>query len=621
MQALVHVARSARPFANRRALALPRALHIRSPPVSVRSSPRPLRCAAALVFAAAALAGCGSSPRTGSAGGPASAIPATVPLYLEATVRPGGALKTDALAAGRTLTHQANPYLKLLAALQTPGSSTLDFTRDVAPWLGDHAAIFLSSLDASNQLLSLLQQDLLGSSPTASASPFAAKGLQGAIVLDTRDVAKARSFLAAQARRAGARATAYRGVPYYQAPSSGVALGIVHRFAVIGSEAGLHSVIDTTLGGASLAQTTDYTKLLAAAPSGALGHLYTNPGASPATGSAQPNASGVSGAGDAAQPGGPSGPASLLPLLAGARQANLSLVPSATSLTLDDDALASHSADQGGGLLSAGAAGVHALGELPAESWLAVGLGEVATTLSTDVQGLNGLLSLAGPSTPESSAAGFTAKGILEGILAPLSALSADSAEARSAFQSWMGSAGLFASGTGVVELRAGLAIVSHNPASSRAAVAKLAAILERHGGSAQTISIPGTDAAISARVSGLPVELDIADGRASDGQTKFVIGLGEASVQDALAPSRTLASSATLGSAATALGEGAQPSLIVNFPMLLGLLEGVGLSEDPTISPLLPYLRTLTTLAGAGHSLDGGVERLRLVLGLQQTG
>jgi hypothetical protein len=48
-------------------------------------------------------------------------------------------------------------------------------------------------------------------------------------------------------------------------------------------------------------------------------------------------------------------------------------------------------------------------------------------------------------------------------------------------------------------------------------------------------------------------------------------------------------------------------------------LLEGVGLSEDASISKVVPYLRSLTTLAGGGHSLGGGIERFRLVLGLQQ--
>ena len=50
----------------------------------------------------------------------------------------------------------------------------------------------------------------------------------------------------------------------------------------------------------------------------------------------------------------------------------------------------------------------------------------------------------------------------------------------------------------------------------------------------------------------------------------------------------------------------------------LLSLLEGVGLAEDPTVSKFTPYLRASTTLTGGGKSLGGGIERLRLVLGLQ---
>ena len=49
-----------------------------------------------------------------------------------------------------------------------------------------------------------------------------------------------------------------------------------------------------------------------------------------------------------------------------------------------------------------------------------------------------------------------------------------------------------------------------------------------------------------------------------------------------------------------------------------MGLLEGVGLTESPPISKLIPYLRSATTLAGGGRSLGGEVERFRLVLGLQ---
>ena len=245
---------------------------------------------------------------------------------------------------------------------------------------------------------------------------------------------------------------------------------------------------------------------------------------------------------------------------------NVSLVPSSSSIALDVDSLSTATATAGGGLAASAAEGAQALSELPGESWLAAGLGNVGVTLAGDVQALHGLASLitslggssgAGATTEESSSSGFNIKGVLEGFLTPLSALSAPGAQSQHDFLSWMSSAGLFASGSGIVNLRGGIVLDSKDPSLSKAAVAKLGAALEKSGGSVQPISIPGTDAAISARVNGLPVELDIANGVGSDGQTKFVIGLGEASVQDALKPSSTLLSAASTSTAAGTLGEG----------------------------------------------------------------
>jgi len=181
-----------------------------------------------------------------------------------------------------------------------------------------------------------------------------------------------------------------------------------------------------------------------------------------------------------------------------------------------------------------------------------------------------------------------------------------------------MGEAGIFASGSSVLELKAGVVIDSKNPTASRAAVAKLASALRAAGGEATTATISGTEAAVEAKLTGLPVTLVIADGRAADGQTKFVMGLGQSSIQDALNPSSTMSGASSYSAAQSALGEGIQPSVTVDFSTLLSLLEGVGLGEDPTVSKFVPYLRSSTTLSGGGKSLGGGVERLRLVLGLQ---
>jgi hypothetical protein len=479
----------------------------------------------------------------------------------------------------------------------------LNYKTDVAPWLGPRAGVFLTSLSAAGPLTATLEQGLLGSSSTSSSFPLANSAAQGAIVLDTSNVSKAQAFLNTQAQHAGAHASSYKGVSY-QVTAAGVAFGIVDRFAVIGSEAGLHSVIETTKGGPSLTQSSGYSKLLAAAPSGALAHIYSNPAGAQASAQTSTSQEGLSG---------------LLALLSSGRQANVSVVASANSLALDADTLSGSSS---AGLLSTDPQSAQALAELPGESWLAIGLGHVGENLPADVQSLRALASLTsiggatGVEAPASSS--LSIKSLLEGILAPLNALGAPTAQARHAFTSWMGPAGIFASGASLLELKAAVVIESKNPALSRAAVNELGDQLRKAGGTLQPVTIAGTEAAIGARLTGLPVVLDIAAGRDSAGHTKFVLGFGEASVTAALDPTSTLASASSRSSAASSIGEGAQPSIVLDLPTLLTLLEGVGLTEDPAISKFVPYLRSISTLAGGGHQLSGEVQRFRLVLGLQ---
>ncbi len=585
----------------------------RWPHQQVRSRPmtRRLMLLSLVLLAVLALtiAGCGSSAE-GTSIDPAKAVPATAALYAGVVVRPEGQLQKAASSAGRALTHQADPYLRLLGALQTPGSPALDFKRDVAPWLGPRAGVFLSAGASSSEaaisrLLKLVEQGLLGSAPSGGSFPFVAHSVQGAIVLDTRDTAKARSFLQKLASHAHAQSTSYRGVSYQAA--NGIAFGIVARLAVIGTEPALHAVIDTTSGRAlSLAHSPGYAKLQAAAPAGALAHVYANPGA-------------IS---EAAGKAGAQSSTSALSLLAGQRLLDASLVPSADSLAVNVDAAAPDEGTAAGGLFAASPDASRALGELPGESWLAVGIGDIGRALSSGAQPLQGLSSLGdlltGSSASEAPAAGLNVKGLAEGLFTPLRALVGDSAETKRDFTSWMGSAGLFAAGSGLLELKGGVVIDSKDPARSRAAVNKLAAKLRQDGGSVESTSIAGTDAAVAAHISGLPVVLDIADGRDTSGNTKFVIGLGEQSVEAALRPSSTLSGAASYGTAGAALGEGIEPSVLVEVPTLLGLLEGVGLSEDPTVSPFVPYLQSLGTISGGSKDLGNGIERFRLVLGLQ---
>jgi hypothetical protein len=575
-----------------------------------------------LVALAGALAGCGSSSSTGTKADPAGVVPSYAPVYIGAVVRPNGALKNEALAAGHTLTGQKNPYTRLLSVLQTPGSPTLDFGRDVAPWLGENAGMFFTALGSTEGLTGLLQQGLTGVvAGSGTQWPFAAnEGAQGAIVLDTSDLAKAEKFVSTQAAHAGAQTTSYKGVSF-QATAGGDAFAVIDKLVVLGSASGVRAVIDTTQSGSSLKGNGTYSQLQSVAPTGALGHVYANPEALTKAHIAKATGSGSEGAQSLP---------TLLTALGGTRPLNVSLVPSAKTLAIDADIgpAPAGAAKSSGGLVGALATGNGALGELPGESWLAAGLGNVGGSLGGGLGGLHNLLSLvstlssgssAGPVAPSAAQVTLSISGILEGILTPLKTLSANTAQARRDFTSWMGDVGVFAKGTTILELQAAAVIDSTDPAASRAAVGKLATALNESGAEASTAMIPGTEAAIEAKVQGLPVTLVIADGRSASGQAKFVMGLGASSITGALNPSSTISGSAAYTAAQSALGEGIKPSLTVNFATLLSLLEGVGLSEDPTISKFVPYLRNATTLAGGGKSLGGGMERLRFVLGLQQ--
>lgn len=592
----------------------------RERPTPTRGRDRGLLAATLALVLSAALAGCGgSSAPSGTSADPAGVVPAYAPVYVGAVVRPEGKLGDEALAAGQALTHQHNPYARLASVLQTPGSPALDYAHDIAPWLGPNAGLFFTTLGSSQALTNLLLQGLTGTGSGAQW-PFGAGGAQGAIVLDTSDLGAGEKFVSAQASHAGAHASSYKGVSYEAA--SGDAFATVDKLVVIGSEAGVRAVIDTTQSGASLKGNASYAQLQNLAPSGALGHAYANPAA-------------LSKAHTAATAGadGESSPSALLTALGGTRPLNVSLVPSAQSIALDADvgpppAGTAGAAGQSGGLVAAAAAGNRAFGELPGASWLAAGLGNVGGAQGSGLSGLRSLLSLAstlgapaagsGVLSPSAGQVTLSVKGLLEGIATPLNLLGANTAEARRDYLSWMGEVGVFARGTSVLELKGAAVIDSTDPAASRAAVGKLASALNASGAEASPASIPGTEAAVEAKITGLPITLVIADGRSADGRAKFVLGLGESSITEALNPSSPMSGSSAYTAAQTALGEGIKPSVSVDFASLLGLLEGVGLSEDPTVSPFVPFLRNSTTLAGGGKSLGEGVERLRFVLGLQ---
>jgi hypothetical protein len=174
----------------------------------------------------------------------------------------------------------------------------------------------------------------------------------------------------------------------------------------------------------------------------------------------------------------------------------------------------------------------------------------------------------------------------------------------------------MFVSGTGLFNLQAALVISSSNSKASQAAVGKLAKLMRSAGAEVANTTIAGADAAVSVKLQGFPAVIFIAHGQGTNGQSKFILGLGQQSVQGALAPSGTLSTSPAYSSATAALGGGIEPSLIVEFPTMLGFMEGLGLTQSLGVSNLVPYFKSLGTLT-AGARSQGGVEHFRVVLGL----
>lgn len=269
----------------------------RSPRARLRPIPRalaPLTAALAALFAIAAavtaivLTSGPAPPATGAA----RLVPANALLYLDVSTDPSRPSVQQALASLRRV-----PAAALLSAVVTgrldamlAGSSgrTVDFATEVRPWLGREAAFAV--LDSSG--------------PSAGTL----------IVLDVRNRAKARSFLAAESATPDG---VYRDIPLLRQPS-GTTLAFVGRYLVLGQAASVMAALDTARGSApSLAANRVYARATggeppdrvlglyvpwagvtrALAPSGgllgALGVLLDQPALSAAAVSVSPSAGGL----------------------------------------------------------------------------------------------------------------------------------------------------------------------------------------------------------------------------------------------------------------------------------------------------------------------------------------
>src|SRR4051795_6825166 len=105
------------------------------------------RTLAVLAAAAAAVpvAGCGDSSSAGggnAAADPASFLPASAPVYVEAQVRPGGDLKANVQTVGGKILRTDDPGGKLVGLIDRKLRDVgAIYAKDIEPWLGQRAGL------------------------------------------------------------------------------------------------------------------------------------------------------------------------------------------------------------------------------------------------------------------------------------------------------------------------------------------------------------------------------------------------------------------------------------------------------------------------------------------------
>ncbi len=204
--------------------------------------------AAAALAAAAAFAGCGAGG--GGPVNPARAVPPEAAAYLGVVLRPRGEAAAPTGAAARALAGPvpARSVARAAGAAFLPRAPRLRFGRDVRPWLGARAGIFLLAR---------------GSAPPA-------RGLV-AVAADPAAAAAAVGRLAAGLPRRAVNGLAYR------VGADGRAVAAARGFVVAGDEAAVRASLRTLASGLSLGASDRYSRTVTRGGRRRIAVLYADP--------------------------------------------------------------------------------------------------------------------------------------------------------------------------------------------------------------------------------------------------------------------------------------------------------------------------------------------------------
>jgi hypothetical protein len=407
-------------------------------------------------------------------------------------------VREDALAAASKVLATDDPEARIreLVEREIAGRGVeVDYERDLEPWLGERAALW--------------------SAPAGQAYDPTVE------LLAATDVDTARESLEAMLARGGHEVAerVYRDREYL-VDRSGVAVGVVDSFAVIGPEALYKRTVDA-VEGSSLAEADDYAEAVDALPDERLGVFWTETAALL----------------DVAVRDDP-----LLGQLRSVVPAD-ELPPVAGAFLADGDRLAVEARVSGG----VPARGTRLIQELPGDSWLALAAADVGQSVR------DGLDRFAGP---------------LGGVAIRGEVRRETGLDLDRDLLDWIGHAGMFVRGTSPGAIDGGIVIRPTDMGRAEAAFGRIVgAVQQERGVTARPVEIDGADQAFAFEGADSPRRIVFARG-----SERVVMTVGEAAAEAALGFDDTLGETDVYAEAEELVGM--EPTLLVAVPQLLELMD-----------------------------------------------
>jgi hypothetical protein len=215
-----------------------------------------LRLALAVGTIAALFAGCGSGSSSG--GDIAGLAPVGVPIYVEGVLQPSGELKSNTDAVAKQIAGVDNLGELIVSELENAAESegeSLDFEKEVEPWLGERGGIFFERIEEGDPA-----------------------GL--GIVIESSDPEATQEFIDDQVKSSDEPYSdkSYEGVDYVYGGSEENAIGVVGDFLVIAEgEKEFDDAVDASNGDA-LSGEDRFTTAISAASDGSLADVYVDIG-------------------------------------------------------------------------------------------------------------------------------------------------------------------------------------------------------------------------------------------------------------------------------------------------------------------------------------------------------